>query len=228
MRVRSMQMNDGPHLLHSRTSSRRSSLPSAACTSATSSCSASTSYVMRFSTHEPEDLGKKYVDEPELWVETEERVRRALANGGINHVEVRRGGGLSTAPRSTSRSGAPSAASSRSPPTRSTSRCRPRYGLVYTDAGGEQEDADLHPPRPAGDPRAHHRLPDRSITPGPSRPGSPRCRRWCCRSGRATPNTPRTWGPALAAAGVRAEVEWGQHPRLPHPRGARRRRSPTC
>ena len=45
-------------------------------------------YVMRFSTHEPQDLGKKYVDEPELWVETEERVRRALANGGINHVEV--------------------------------------------------------------------------------------------------------------------------------------------
>ena len=45
-------------------------------------------YVMRFSTHEPQDLGKKYVDEPQLWLETEERVRRALANGGINHVEV--------------------------------------------------------------------------------------------------------------------------------------------
>ena len=45
-------------------------------------------YVMRFSTHDPADLGKKYVDEPELWLETEERVRRALASGGINHVEV--------------------------------------------------------------------------------------------------------------------------------------------
>ena len=45
-------------------------------------------YVMRLSTHDPADLGKKYVDEPELWLETEERVRRALANGGINHVEV--------------------------------------------------------------------------------------------------------------------------------------------
>ena len=45
-------------------------------------------YVMRFSTHDPADLGRKYVDEPELWLETEERVRRALANGGINHVEV--------------------------------------------------------------------------------------------------------------------------------------------
>ena len=45
-------------------------------------------YVMRLSTHDPQDLGKKYVDEPELWLETEERVRRALAKGGINHVEV--------------------------------------------------------------------------------------------------------------------------------------------
>ncbi len=45
-------------------------------------------YVMRLSTHDPADLGKKYVDEPELWLETEERVRRALAKGGINHVEV--------------------------------------------------------------------------------------------------------------------------------------------
>ena len=45
-------------------------------------------YVMRFSTHDPKDLGKKYVDEPELWLETEERVRRTLASGGINHVEV--------------------------------------------------------------------------------------------------------------------------------------------
>ena len=45
-------------------------------------------YVMRFSTHDPADLGKKYVDEPELWLQTEERVRRTLARGGINHVEV--------------------------------------------------------------------------------------------------------------------------------------------
>ena len=45
-------------------------------------------YVMRFSTHDPEELGRKYVGEQELWLETEERVRRALANGGINHVEV--------------------------------------------------------------------------------------------------------------------------------------------
>src|SRR6266508_6202286 len=35
-------------------------------------------YEMRFSTHSAEGLGKKYVDEPELWVKTEAMVRQAL------------------------------------------------------------------------------------------------------------------------------------------------------
>jgi threonyl-tRNA synthetase len=45
-------------------------------------------YLMRFSTHDPKELGKKYVDESQLWQQTEEIVRRALKNGGINYVEV--------------------------------------------------------------------------------------------------------------------------------------------
>jgi threonyl-tRNA synthetase len=45
-------------------------------------------YVMRFSTHEPERLGEKYVGEPELWKQTEEMVRRVLKESGINYVEV--------------------------------------------------------------------------------------------------------------------------------------------
>jgi threonyl-tRNA synthetase len=45
-------------------------------------------YVMRFSKHAPEGLGKKYVDEPELWQQTEAMTRSALQNGGINFVEV--------------------------------------------------------------------------------------------------------------------------------------------
>jgi threonyl-tRNA synthetase len=45
-------------------------------------------YLMRFSTHDPKELGKKYVNEPELWKQTEEMVRRALKNGGIQYVEV--------------------------------------------------------------------------------------------------------------------------------------------
>jgi threonyl-tRNA synthetase len=45
-------------------------------------------YVMRFSKHSKEGLGKKYVDEPELWLKTEDMVRNVLINSGINYVEV--------------------------------------------------------------------------------------------------------------------------------------------
>lgn len=45
-------------------------------------------YLMRFSTHDPEQLGKKYVDEPDLWRKTEDMVRRTLEKGGLNYVEV--------------------------------------------------------------------------------------------------------------------------------------------
>jgi len=45
-------------------------------------------YVMRFSTHHPKGLGKKYVDNPELWNKTEGMVRRAMDHGGIPYVEV--------------------------------------------------------------------------------------------------------------------------------------------
>src|SRR5688572_27085639 len=45
-------------------------------------------YQMRFSTHSKEGLGKKYVDEPELWLKTEDMVRNVLKNSGINYVEV--------------------------------------------------------------------------------------------------------------------------------------------
>lgn len=45
-------------------------------------------YVMRFSTHDPARLGEKYVNEPELWIQTENMVREVLKNSGINYVEV--------------------------------------------------------------------------------------------------------------------------------------------
>jgi len=45
-------------------------------------------YMMRFSTHAPEGLGKKYVDQPELWKKTEDMVRRTLEKGGIPFEEV--------------------------------------------------------------------------------------------------------------------------------------------
>jgi len=45
-------------------------------------------YQMRFSTHDPAQLGKKFVDQPELWKKTEDMVRRVLIESGINYVEV--------------------------------------------------------------------------------------------------------------------------------------------
>ncbi len=46
-------------------------------------------YVMRLSLHDPEKLGQKYVNEPELWLETEELVRNVLIESNIPFVEVK-------------------------------------------------------------------------------------------------------------------------------------------
>jgi threonyl-tRNA synthetase len=45
-------------------------------------------YVMRLSLHSKEGLGKKYVDEPELWLKTEDMVRRVMQKAKVNFVEV--------------------------------------------------------------------------------------------------------------------------------------------
>ena len=45
-------------------------------------------YVMRLSLHSADKLGKKYVNEPELWKETEEMVRQVLIDSNIPYVEV--------------------------------------------------------------------------------------------------------------------------------------------
>ncbi len=45
-------------------------------------------YVMRLSLHSPDKLGVKYVNEPELWMETEAMVRNVLKESNIPYVEV--------------------------------------------------------------------------------------------------------------------------------------------
>ncbi len=45
-------------------------------------------YEMRLSLHDPKELGKKYVDAPELWLKTEEIVRKAMKKTGCTFVEV--------------------------------------------------------------------------------------------------------------------------------------------
>jgi threonyl-tRNA synthetase len=45
-------------------------------------------YVMRLSLHEPSKRGQKYIDEPELWEQTESMVRQTLIESNIPFVEV--------------------------------------------------------------------------------------------------------------------------------------------
>ena len=45
-------------------------------------------YVMRFSTHVASKLGKKYVDNSELWLKTEDMVRKVLIESKIPYIEV--------------------------------------------------------------------------------------------------------------------------------------------
>lgn len=45
-------------------------------------------YVMRLSLHDPAELGKKYVNEPKLWLQTEEMVRSAMKHAKVDYIEV--------------------------------------------------------------------------------------------------------------------------------------------
>ena len=45
-------------------------------------------YIMRLSLHDPKKLGQKYIDEPELWIETEAMVRQVMKDAEIPFVEV--------------------------------------------------------------------------------------------------------------------------------------------
>ena len=45
-------------------------------------------YQFRFSTHDPKELGKKFVDQSELWLKTENMVRDVLVASGAPFVEV--------------------------------------------------------------------------------------------------------------------------------------------
>lgn len=47
-----------------------------------------TDYKMRLSLHEPSKLGQKYVNNPELWLETEDMVRKVLIDLGVKFEEV--------------------------------------------------------------------------------------------------------------------------------------------
>ena len=87
MRVRSMQMNDA-HIYCSHEDFEAEFMDVCQMYLEYFDIFGIDKYEMRLSLHDPAALGKKYIDEPELWNQTEDVVRNALKNGGINFVEI--------------------------------------------------------------------------------------------------------------------------------------------
>ena len=87
MRVRSMQMNDA-HIYCSEGQFKDEFLAVCKMYLQYFEIFGIKKYEMRLSLHDPEKLGKKYVDEPSLWIKTEKLVREALIEGGLNFVEI--------------------------------------------------------------------------------------------------------------------------------------------
>ena len=87
MRVRSMQMNDA-HIYCSKTDFDKEFLDVCNMYLEYFEIFGIEKYEMRLSLHDPSELGNKYIDEPELWIETEDAVRNALKSGGVNYIEI--------------------------------------------------------------------------------------------------------------------------------------------
>ena len=87
MRVRSMQMNDA-HIYCSIDQFEEEFLGVCRMYLGYFELFGIDKYMMRFSTHDEAGLGKKYVDDRELWFKTEDMVREAMTKGDINYEEV--------------------------------------------------------------------------------------------------------------------------------------------
>jgi threonyl-tRNA synthetase len=87
MRVRSMQMNDA-HIYCSHEDFEAEFMDVCQMYLEYFDIFGINKYEMRLSLHDPAALGEKYIDEPKLWNQTEDVVRNALKNGGINFAEI--------------------------------------------------------------------------------------------------------------------------------------------
>ena len=87
MRVRSLQMNDA-HIYCTKEQFKEEFLAVCKMYLQYFDIFGIKKYSMRLSLHDQEGLGKKYVDEPELWIETEQWVREALLEGELEFEEV--------------------------------------------------------------------------------------------------------------------------------------------
>ena len=87
MRVRSMQMNDA-HIYCTKDQFKDEFLAVCNMYLYYFDIFGIDKYQLRLGLHDAEGLGKKYIDEPELWQQTEAEVREALQEGNIDHVEI--------------------------------------------------------------------------------------------------------------------------------------------
>lgn len=87
MRVRSMQMNDA-HIYCTEEQFEEEFLGVIDLYTKYFELFGIEEYEMRLSKHSKEGLGKKYVDQPELWIRTEALVREALTRAGVPFVEA--------------------------------------------------------------------------------------------------------------------------------------------
>ena len=164
---------------------------------------------MRFTTHDPEGSGKKYVDEPELWLKTEDMVRNVLKR--LRH-QLRRGAERSRLLRPKDRRAG-------------LERHRPRIHPRHQPGGFRRARADSalstrhattpRKPRSASIARRSARTSvssasSSSITPAISRSGSRPSRCASCPSATKSrwSTTPRPSRPNCAPT-VRAEIDFG-------------------
>ena len=87
MRVRSMQMNDA-HIYCSEEQFKEEFLAVCNMYLKYFEIFGIEKYEMRLSLHDKDKLGEKYINEPELWIKTENLVREALEDGALNFVEI--------------------------------------------------------------------------------------------------------------------------------------------
>ena len=87
MRVRSMQMNDA-HIYCTKDQFKNEFLAVCNMYLYYFDIFGIDKYQLRLGLHDPKGLGKKYIDEPELWQQTEADVREALKEGNIDYVEL--------------------------------------------------------------------------------------------------------------------------------------------
>ena len=88
MRVRSMQMNDA-HIYCTEEQFQEEFLAVCNLYLAYFDIFGIEKYQMRLSVHDADGLGKKYVNNPDLWKRTEEAVRNALKIGNIDFIEIK-------------------------------------------------------------------------------------------------------------------------------------------